>query len=251
MGGCLVSKPLEPLKISIMKKHGKKYKAAKALVTQKIYGIEEAVSLLKKTSTAKFDASCEIHVTLGIDPKQSDQMVRSTVALPHGTGKEVRVIAFVTEEKIKDCKAAGAMKAGDADLIAEIEKGFLDFDVAVATPDMMKNLGKISKILGPKGLMPNPKAGTVTVDIVNAIAQIKKGKVEFKNDKFGVVHNIFGKVSFGEKGLKENLIAFLRMLYESKPSGVKGVFIKNISVATTMGPGINLDCSKTLTDQLK
>ncbi len=234
-----------------MKTHGKKYKAAKALVTQKVYSLDEAVALLKKTSTTKFDASCEIHINLGIDPKQSDQMVRSTVALPHGTGKAVRVIAFVSEDKVKDSLLAGALKAGSTDLVSEIEKGWLDFDVAVATPDMMKNLGKISKILGPKGLMPNPKAGTVTTDVTNTIAQIKKGKVEFKSDKFGVVHNMFGKVSFGEKELKENLVAFLRALNESKPSGIKSVFIQNISIATTMGPGINLDCSKALTEQLK
>jgi len=234
-----------------MKTHGKKYKMAKAMVTQKTYSLDEAISLLKKTSITKFDSSCEIHVTLGIDPKQSDQMVRSTVTLPHGTGKSVRVIAFVSDDKIKECLAAGAVKAGNTDLVAEIEKGWLDFDIAIATPDMMKNLGKISKILGPKGLMPNPKAGTVTTDAVNTIKQIKKGKIEFKNDKFGVVHNVFGKVSFGEKELKENLIAFLRALNEARPAGAKGVFIKNISIATTMGPGINLDCSKALMEQLK
>lgn len=231
-----------------MKKHGKKYKAAKALVTQKVYTIDEAIALLKKTSITKFDASCEIHINLGIDPKRSDQMVRSTVALPHGTGKETRVIAFVTEEKAKDCKAAGAIKAGEAELISEIEKGWLDFDVAVATPDMMKDLGKISKILGPKGLMPNPKAGTVTTDIISTIGQIKKGKVEFKNDKFGVIHNIFGKISFDEKNLRENLVAFMKALNEAKPAGIKGIFIKGISLATTMGPGINLDVTQTLAD---
>ncbi|KKQ68921.1 MAG: 50S ribosomal protein L1, large subunit ribosomal protein L1 [Candidatus Peregrinibacteria bacterium GW2011_GWF2_38_29] len=250
MGGRLVSVPLSPPKNS-MKTHGKKYKAAKALVTQKIYTLDEAVALLKKTSITKFDGSCEVHVNLGIDPKKSDQMVRSTVALPHGTGKEVRVIAFVGEDKVKECKAAGAVKAGGEDLAEEIAKGWLEFDVAIATPDMMKALGKISKILGPKGLMPNPKAGTVTTDVINAIGQIKKGKVEFKSDKFGVVHNMFGKVSFGEKELKENLLTLLKALNDSKPASVKGVFIEGVSLATTMGPGITVDSSKTLLEQLK
>jgi large subunit ribosomal protein L1 len=173
-------------------------------------------------------------------------MVRSTVALPHGTGKTVRVVAFVPEDKIKEAKAAGAIKAGLEELIEEVSKGFVDFDIAVATPDTMKNLGKVAKVLGPKGLMPNPKAGTVTMDIGKAIAEISKGRVEFRTDKLGQIHNIFGKSSFGEKELQENLITFLKSVSEMKPTSVKGTFIQSISLATTMGPGITLDLQKTM-----
>ena len=220
---------------------GKKYTEVKKLVTQPFYNYKEAVALLKKTSPVKFDASCEIHLVLGIDPKQSDQNVRSTVALPHGTGKKVRVIAFVTEDKAKEALAAGADKAGNEELIAEILKGFLDFDVAVATPDMMKGLVKVAKILGQKGLMPNPKAGTVTTEIAKTIQQIKKGQVEFRNDKLGVVHNIFGKVSFTEQQLEENFLSLMHAIMEVKPPTQKGSYLQKISVATTMGPGMNIE----------
>ena len=227
-------------------KRGKKYQAAKKLVTEPSYGFAEAVALLKKTSTTKFDSSCEIHVKLGIDVKQSDQAVRSTVALPHGTGKTLRVIAFVPDNMVKESLAAGAIKAGLEDLIEEVTKGFLDFDVAVAHPSVMKNLGKVAKTLGQKGLMPNPKAGTVTEEIVRTIGEIKKGKVEFRADKLGVVHNMFGKASFTEQQLAENLKTLLKALVEAKPSTIKGNFILGMSLATTMGPGIKLDTSKVL-----
>lgn len=231
-----------------MRTHGKKYRELKKLVDKPIYSISDAVALLKKTSPTKFDASCEIHMNLGVDVKQSDQMVRSTVALPHGTGKDVRVIAFVTEDKVKEALEAGAKKAGAEDLIEEVSKGFLDFDVAVATPDMMKNLGKIAKTLGQRGLMPNPKAGTVTPDVKKTVSEIRKGKVEFRTDKFGILHNIFGKVSFDEKKLEENLKTFLKAVLEMKPSGTKGTYVKSISVTTTMGPGVRLDVSKALAE---
>ncbi len=224
-----------------MKKlHGKKFLAAKDMVTKEIYTVAEAIDLLKKTSPVKFDASVEIHAKLGVDPKKSDQNVRSTVALPHGTGKTVRVIAFVTEDRAKEAKAAGAIKAGNEELIEEILKGFLDFDVAVATPDMMKSLGKVAKILGQKGLMPNPKAGTVTPDIAKTIELIKKGQVEFRVDKFSVIHNMFGKVSFSEAQLQENFLSLMKAIMDVKPATSKGTYLQKVSVATTMGPGMNV-----------
>jgi len=232
---------------TFMSKHGKKYVAAAKLLEGKTtYTLDEAVALLKKTSTTKFDPSCEVHMRLGVDPTHAEQMVRSTVALPHGTGKTVRVIAFVGEDKAKEAKNAGAEKAGMEDLIEDISKGWLDFDVAVATPDAMKSLGKIAKILGTKGLMPNPKAGTVTIEIGKTIGEIKKGKVEYRTDKQGQIHQIFGKASFNEQNLKENLIAFVKAVSDNKPAAVKGTYIKNISVANSMGPGINLDLADTM-----
>ncbi len=225
-----------------MAKHGKKHQAAAKLLEGKsTYTVDEALALLKKTSPTKFDASCEIHMRLGVDPTHAEQMVRSTVALPNGTGKTLRVIAFVSEDKAKEAKAAGAEKAGMEELIDEISKGYLNFDVAVATPDAMKNLGKIAKILGTKGLMPNPKAGTVTTEVAKTIGEIKKGKVEYRTDKQGQIHQIFGKVSFGEQQLKENLVAFVKAINDSKPAAVKGTYIKNVSVASSMGLGITLD----------
>ncbi len=232
------------------KKHGKKYLAAKQMVTKEIYTVEEAMELLKKTSPVKFDASTEVHIKLGIDPKKSDQNVRSTVALPHGTGKKVRVIAFVPEERVKEAKAAGAEKAGNEELIEEILKGFLDFDVAVATPDMMKSLGKVAKVLGQKGLMPNPKAGTVTPDIAKTIEQIKKGQVEFRVDKFSVVHNMFGKVSFDQKALQENFLSLMKAIMDARPASAKGTYLQKVSVATTMGPGMNV-AIPSITEMLK
>ena len=230
-----------------MRKHGKKFVAAAKLLEGKTtYTLDEAVALLKKTSTTKFDPSCEVHMRLGVDPTHAEQMVRSTVALPNGTGKTVRVIAFVNEEKMKEAKAAGAEKAGMEDLIEDIIKGWLDFDVAVATPEAMKSLGKIAKILGTKGLMPNPKAGTVTVDVGKTIGEIKKGKVEYRTDKQAQIHQIFGKASFSEAHLKENLITFVKAVSDNKPAGIKGTYIRNISVANSMGPGITLELASTL-----
>ena len=229
-----------------MKKHGKKYVAARALVTEPAYEISAAVELLKKTSTTKFDSSCEIHMKLGLDPKQADQLLRGTVVLPNGTGKKVRVIAFVMDSNVNAAKAAGATEAGSEELIEKIVKGWMDFDVAVATPDVMKNLGKVAKILGQKGLMPNPKAGTVTTDVETTINEIMKGKVEFRMDKLANVHNVFGKVSFDTPKLEENLKAFIRAIVAAKPSGSKGIFVRSINVTTTMGPGVPLDATKAL-----
>lgn len=221
---------------------GKKYsKAAEMVDRNKFYTMDEACELLKKTATTKFDSSCELHVKLGVDVTQAEQMVRSTVSLPNGTGKDVRVIAFVNENQAKEAKEAGAIKAGLDELIEEILKGWLEFDVAVASPEVMKNLGKVAKTLGTKGLMPNPKAGTVTPDIGKTIAELKKGRVEFRTDKQAQMHNIFGKASFSAADLKANLKTLLKAIIDSKPTAAKGTYIENLSVATTMGPGIKLD----------
>lgn len=227
-----------------LKLHGKKYRAVAEKIDQnKIYSLTEAVKLAKETSTTKFDASVEIHVRLGINPKKTDQLVRSTVALPHGTGKLLRVIAFVDAAEANKIKKAGAIEAGDTELIEKINKGWLDFDVAVATPDMMKKIGKIAKTLGQKGLMPNPKAGTVTPDIEKAIAEIQKGKVEFRSDAYGILHNVVGKVSFDESKLLENIQTYLKAVLEAKPKAVKTNYLTSIALATSMGPGIKVEAS--------
>ncbi|MFH1284132.1 MAG: 50S ribosomal protein L1 [Candidatus Peregrinibacteria bacterium] len=230
------------------KKRGKKYNEAKKLIEKDLYTLDEAVSILKKTSTTKFDASCEAHFSLGVDPAQADQNVRTSTELPHGTGKDVRVVAFVGDDKVKEATAAGASEAGTEGLIAKIEKGWLDFDIAVATPDQMKSLGKIAKILGQKRLMPNPKSGTVTPDVGKAIEALKKGKVELRIDKEGNLHNIFGKVSFDEAKLKENLAALLKTVIDAKPSSTKGNYIKSITIATTMGPGVHIDVNSAMSE---
>lgn len=236
--------PLEPPNPISMAKPGKKYRAALEKVDlNKFYSLEEAAALVKETSTTKFDATVEIHMNLSIDTTQADENLRSTVVLPHGTGRDVRVIAFVEESMAKEALAAGAMKAGAAELIEEINKGWLEFDVAVAHPTIMKDLGKIARTLGQKGLMPNPKAGTVTPDISKAIAEVKKGKVEFRNDKHGNLHNAIGKASFSAEQLKENLETYLKTIVSARPSGVKGRFIRTITLSTTMGPGVKVDVS--------
>lgn len=211
-----------------------------------IYNITEAVKLVKETGNTKFDSTAEIHLSLNIDPKQADQTVRSTVVLPHGTGKKLKIAAVVTDDKVKAAKEAGAVAAGLDDLLTEFEKGKFDYDVIIATPDVMKNMGKVAKILGQKGLMPNPKSGTVTQDVAKTIGELSRGRVEFRNDKEGNVHSIFGKASFKEEELENNLKTFLRAVREVKPSGVKGTFIKSITVTTTMGPGIRLNVSEVM-----
>lgn len=213
----------------------------------KLYPLKEAVSLLKKTSPVKFDATCEVHMNLNVDPKHADQMVRATVVLPHGIGRDVRVVAFVTEDLIKEAKNAGAMEAGKDELIEKVANGWTDFDVAVATPDIMKGLAKVAKTLGQKGLMPNPKAGTVTQNVGATIAEIKKGKVEFRTDKLSNLHNIFGRVSFDDAKLEENLKTFIKAVAEARPATIKSTYIKTIIITTTMGPGIPLSVSDALT----
>lgn len=226
-------------------KRGKKYqnalkKVQEALKEQSSFPLEEACDVLVQTSTVKFDASCEVHIHLGIDPKQGDQMVRSTVVFPNGTGKNLRIIAFVPDDLVKDSLGAGALEAGSDALIDKVNKGWLDFDVAVAHPDIMKHLGKVAKTLGPKGLMPNPKAGTVTPNVVQAINEVKRGKVEFRNDKEANLHNIFGKVSFGKEKLLENLRIYLKAVADARPSSTKGTFMQSVTISTTMGPPIGV-----------
>jgi large subunit ribosomal protein L1 len=221
---------------------GKKYKeAAKLVDSKKVYSIDEAAELIKKTSAAKFDATVELHVRLGIDPKKSDQQVRGTVSLPHGTGKTKKIIAFVSGEKVKDAKEAGADLIGDEETLAEIAKtGKIDFDIAVATPDMMPKLAKVAKVLGPKGLMPNPKSETVSANVTKMVSELKKGKIAFKADDAGILHTVLGKVSFDAIKIKENYEGMMEALRKAKPNTSKGVYIKNATIASTMGPGIRV-----------
>lgn len=221
-------------------KGGKKYAEKKKLITQPSYSIEEAAALLAKLNVTSFDGTAEAHFRILADMTQADQLVRGTVSLPHGTGKNVRIVAFVTEDKEADAKKAGAEHVGSDDLVKKIEGGFMDFDVAVAMPQLMKNLGKLAKTLGPKGLMPNPKSGTVTDKPEKVIEELKKGRIEFKMDKQGIIHTTFGKVSFGEKKLAENLKALIQAVTDAKPSGIKGLYIASVSVNPTMGPGIKV-----------
>ena len=226
-----------------MSKRGKKYNKALEMVNQEMaYTIAEAVELLEKTNTVKFDPTVEVHFNLGIDPKHADQMVRSTITLPNGSGKTSKICAF-TDGSADDAKSAGAALAGWEELIDDIMKGNvdIDFDVCVATPSMMRHLGKIARVLGPKGLMPNPKAGTVSPKIEEAIKEIANGKFEFKNDKEGNVHSLFGKLSFGKEKLVENLNYFINLVNEIKPSGAKGTYMKAAYICNAMGPSIKLD----------
>jgi large subunit ribosomal protein L1 len=211
----------------------------------KTYSIAAAAEIVKKCATAKFDETIELHVKLGVDPKQSDQNVRGTVALPHGTGKSKRVVVVAKGEKIKEAQAAGADKAGDADVIEEIGKGFFDFDVLVATPDAMKDLTKLGKVLGPKGLMPNPKAGTVTFDVGRTVKELKAGRIEFKLEPaVGQVHVGIGKASFSADKIAENAKAVMHALIVAKPAASKGQYIQNVTMSSTMGPGVRLDPSQ-------
>ena len=221
----------------------KKYTAASALVERnKLYTKEEAIDLVKKTSTTKFDASVEIAMRLNLDTKKADQQLRGALVLPNGTGKTKTVLVIAKGDAAKAAKEAGADFVGDADMLEKIEKeNWFCFDVMIATPDMMPALGKIGKILGPKGLMPNPKTGTVTTDTAKAVAEVKKGRVEYRTDSYGNVHAIIGKVSFDNEKLIENLDAFVSLILKSKPAVVKGKYVKNISVSTTMGPGVKID----------
>ena len=221
---------------------GKKYMAAKEKIEAgRSYQMGEAVKILSELKTAKFDETVDLAVRLGVDPKHPEQMVRGTVILPNGTGKSVRVLVFAKGEKEKEAKDAGADYVGSEDLIEKISKGWLDFDSAVATPDMMGAVGKIGKVLGPRGLMPNPKTGTVTFDVAKAVREVKAGKVEFRVDKAGNMHVPFGKVSFGADKLRETITILLDTIIKSKPSSSKGTYLKSITVSTTMGPGIKID----------
>ena len=222
---------------------GKKFKAAAAMVDEnKRYSLEEAMGLVKKTARTKFDETVDLAVNLGVDPKQADQMVRGTVVLPHGTGKQVRILVFAKGEKEKEARDAGADHVGAEDLADRIQKeGWTDFDVVVATPDIMGLVGRLGKVLGPRGLMPNPKTGTVTFDITKAIKEIRAGKVEYRVEKAGIVHVPVGKASFDEQKLYENAKAVLESIMKLKPSSSKGKYLRAVAVSTTMGPGIRMD----------
>lgn len=208
----------------------------------KVYDIEEAIKLVKVTSNSKFDATLEVAMNLNLDVKKADQQLRGAVVLPNGTGKTKKILVLAKGDQAKAAKSAGADYVGDVDMITKIEKeNWFDFDVIIATPEMMPMLGKIGKLLGPKGLMPNPKTGTVTTDVAKAIEETKKGKVNYRTDSFGNVHGIFGKASFDDEKLIENLKAFVNVILKSKPATAKGIYVKNISISSTMGPGIKLD----------
>ena len=225
-----------------MAKHGKKYRqSAEKIDRTRLYELPEALDLALDASYANFDESFDIAVRLGVDPRHADQMVRSSVMLPHGTGKEVRVLVFAKGEKETEALEAGADYAGSDEIIAKIKDGWLEFDKTIATPDMMGEVGKIGRILGPRNLMPNAKLGTVTFDIGRVVGEIKKGKVDFRVDKNGIVHAAVGKKSFGPEKLKENILAFIDKLIQLKPSSSKGVYLKSIALSTTMGPGVKVD----------
>jgi len=228
-----------------MAKVAKKYAEAREKVDrERLYDPEEALELVKEISNAKFDETVEVAVKLGVNPKHADQQVRGAVVMPHGTGKEVRVLVFAKGEKAKEAEEAGADYVGAEDLVAKIQEGWLDFDVAVATPDTMSIVGKLGKILGPKGMMPNPKTGTVTFEIEKAVQEIKAGKVEYRTDKTGIIHVPIGKVSFEKEKLVENFYTLIDTLIKAKPPGAKGQYIKSVAVSSTMGPGVKVSPQK-------
>ncbi len=225
-----------------MAKHSKRFRsAAEGVNREKPYKLGDAVKIIRKNATAKFDETIEIAMNLGVDPKQSDQTVRGAITLPGGTGKTVRVAVFARDAKAKEAEAAGADLVGAQDLAEKVEKGEINFDRVIATPDMMAVVGKLGKILGPKGLMPNPKLGTVTADVAGAVKAAKGGQVQYRADKSGVVHAGIGKASFSEKAIADNIRAFFKTISAAKPSGIKGAFVKKVSVSSTMGPGLTID----------
>ena len=224
-----------------MPKSGKKFLAAKAKVEPRPYGLADAVKLVRDVRYAKFDESVDLAMLLGVDPKHADQMVRGTVVLPHGTGKSKRVAVIAAGDKFKEAQEAGADHVGGEDLVEKIQGGFLEFEALVATPDMMRLVGKLGKVLGPKGLMPNPKAGTVTMEVGKAVREIKGGKIEFRVDKTAIIHAPIGKISFDERKLEENASAFIKAVLKAKPAAAKGKYFRTVSVSSTMGPGVEID----------
>ena len=227
-------------------KHGKNYlESAKLVERGKLYEEDEAFGLVKKTSKAKFDETVEVHIRTGCDGRHADQQIRGAVVLPHGTGKTVRILVFAKDAKADEAKAAGADYVGGEELIPKIQKeGWFEFDVVVATPDMMGVVGRLGKVLGPKGLMPNPKAGTVTMDVKKAIEDIKAGKIEYRLDKANIIHCPIGKASFSEEQLQQNYDALLEAILKAKPSALKGQYLKSVTLATTMGPGVKISTAK-------
>lgn len=221
-------------------KHSKRYQEGVKQIEAREFALDEAVELLKKTATAKFDEMVEIAIRLGVDPRHADQVVRGTVALPHGLGKEVRVVAIASGNKVDEAKEAGADFAGHEDLIEKIQGGWLDFDVLVATPDVMKDLGKLGRVLGPRGLMPNPKSGTVTMDIGPTVKEIKAGKIDFRVDKYGIIHTNVGKASFEANKLADNIKTLLQTIIRLKPTSAKGTYLRSVFLSSTMGPGIKM-----------
>ncbi len=225
-------------------KRGKRYRSIREKIEPKQYPVAEAVVLVKENATCKFDETAEISLRLGIDPRKSDQMVRGTVFLPHGTGKKVRVLVFATGEKEKEAKEAGADFVGGEELIEKIEKGWVDFDLAISIPELMAKVGKIGRILGPRGLMPNPKVGTVTNEVTKAIDDARKGRVEFKVDKTGNLHIPIGKLSFSAEHIEENFIEVLKEVLRLKPASAKGTYIRSMSLSSTMGPSVKIDAQE-------
>jgi large subunit ribosomal protein L1 len=224
-----------------MGSRGKKFEAAKAQIQDRPYSLDEAIALAKKIKFAKFDETLDVSILLGVDPKHADQMVRGTVILPHGLGKSKRVAVITSGEKLKEAEAAGADVVGGEDLAEKIAGGYLDFDALVATPDMMRSVGRLGKVLGPRGLMPNPKAGTVTADVAKAVTEIKAGKLEFRVDKTSIIHAPLGKMSFEEKKLKENAEALIHAVHRAKPAAAKGKYFRSVSLSSTMGPSVKID----------
>ena len=224
-----------------MPKHGKKYRQAVTKVEPRPYPLRDAIDLAREASFVKFDETLEVAMRLGVDPKHADQMVRGTVVLPHGLGKTSRVLVFASGEKIREAEEAGADHVGGEEIAKKIEGGWLDFDSVVATPDMMRVVGRLGKVLGPRGLMPNPKAGTVTTDVAKAVQEIKAGKVEFRVDKTGIIHAPVGKISFGTDQLNDNAEALIGAVIKAKPSAAKGKYVRGVSLSSTMGPGIQVD----------
>lgn len=227
-----------------MATRGRKYDEARAAVEDRPYGLEEALQRIKDGSFAKFDETVEIAIRLGVNPRHADQMVRGTVVLPHGTGRTVRVLVFASGEKLQEAEAAGADHVGGEELASRIQEGWLDFDAVVATPDMMRVVGRLGRVLGPRGLMPNPKTGTVTPDVAKAIDDIKAGKVNFRVDKAGVVHAPLGKVSFDTESLVQNATALLSEIMRARPSAAKGTYLRSVNLSSTMGPGVRVDSSE-------
>ena len=224
------------------RKPGKKYQAALKQVETKAYTLGEAVPLLQKIKYAKFDETVEVHMRLGVDPKHADQMVRGTVVLPNGLGKSKKVLVIASGDKLKEAEAAGADYVGGEDMVAKIQgEGWTDFDAVIATPDMMRSVGRLGKVLGPRGLMPNPKTGTVTTDVANAVKEVKAGKVEFRVDKTGVIHVPCGKVSFETSKLLANVDSLIQAVIKAKPAAAKGKYVKSVTICSTMGPGVHLD----------